>query len=169
MPQTTERYKQFLTNYNFFSNCVQFRIHSSNALEKWKNVQSFQLDQIVNGKFYFAQDRREILLLQYDLWSRWLYEIENLCIELSGNHLDFYTKSSDIAQIVELALKTSDVAGKIMTEHHNDRFDNEFVLIWNKVHNVVNEYMLANFNLFEGMTYDTLFTSIADVLVEAHG
>lgn len=76
------RYVDFLWNYTYYPNSIGFRIVSSTALEKWKNVQAFQLNQISNGKFSFCRHEKEILLLQYDLWSRWLQEVENLFIEI---------------------------------------------------------------------------------------
>lgn len=164
--KVSDRYDKFLSNYDFFSNSIQFRIQSSKALEKFKNVQSFQLNQIVNGRFFFAQDRREILLLKYDLWSRWLYEVENLCIELSEDYSRDVVTSQDLEGVVELAVKTSEKYKSIILEEHYERFDTEFSSIWLEVHEDVFDYMLNTIRAYEGYSFIRLFTSVVDLVVD---
>lgn len=165
-PQTPTRYSKYLDSYDFFSNNIEFRVHSSRALEKWKNVQAFQLNQLVNGRFHFDPTRREILLLKYDLWSRWLYEIENLCVELSGDHQEMSTSTSDIDLIIKLAEKTATAYEDIMLRQHPERFDNEFVQIWLEQHDYVFQYMINKIKTFTVFSFDRLFSSIVDVLVD---
>lgn len=166
MSLADKRYKQFLSTYDFFSNNINFRIHSSKALEKWKNVQSFQLNQLINGKFYFPVDRREVLLLKYDLWSRWLYEIENLCIELSGDHLEHKITIKDLEYIKYLAQKTTNKSISIMKNEFPERFDGEFIKIWLEVHEDVNNYLIDSLDTFKDLSYDLFFTRVVDLLVE---
>lgn len=166
MIQTSKRYQKFLDSYEFYANSVNFRIHSSKALEKFKNVQSFQLNQLANGKYHFAQDRREVLLLKYDMWSRWLYEIENLMIELSGNHLEHIINSKDIDMIIMLALKTSKSYKTVIHDKHTAFFDTKFVNIWEEMHELAFEHMLESIKLLNGLSFDIVFTRIVDILVE---
>ena len=161
-----KRYQAFLSTYDFFSNNIRFRIHSSKALEKWKNVQSFQLNQLINGRFYFPFDRREILLLKYDLWSRWLYEIENLCIEMSGDHLDNKTTDLDIEYIIFLAEKTADKYENIILHEYPDRFDIDFAKIWLEIHEDAFVYMLNVIRTFSGLSFDLFYTALVDLLCE---
>lgn len=164
MPHSSERYKNFLTSYDFFPNSIAFRIHSSKALEKWKNVQSFQLNQVVNGKYYFPQDRREILLLGYDLWSRFLYEIENLCIEMSGDHLDMITNEKDIELISILAEKNIKKYYEIVETEAV--FNDDFSHIWAKQHKFADDIMLKEIKSFKGLSFDQLFTALVDTCVD---
>lgn len=166
MIKTSKRYQKFLDNYEFYHNSVNFRIRSSKALEKFKNVQSFQLNQLANGKYHFSQDRRELLLLKYDMWSRWLYEIENLIIELSGNHLEHIIDSKDIYMIVMLALKTSETYKSVIHDKHNEFFDNNFINIWEEIHELAFEYMIDCIKSLKGLSFDIVFTRIVDILVE---
>jgi hypothetical protein len=165
-PQTPTRYSKYLDSYDFFSNNIEFRVHSSRALEKWKNVQAFQLNQLVNGRFKFNPTRREVLLLKYDLWSRWLYEIENLCVELSGDHQEKSTTESDIGYIIKLAEKTATAYEDIMLRQHPERFDPEFIEIWLEQHDHIFQYMINTIKTFVGLSFDRLFTDIVDVLVD---
>lgn len=164
--RTDERCDRFLSTYNFFTNSIEFRIHSSKALEKWKNVQSFQLNQLVNGKFYFPQDRREILLLKYDIWSRWLYEVENLCIELSGDKCYSLVQDDDIDVIITLAGKADKKYRDIITKDHREKFNTSFADIWLEVHEHVAAYLMSQLMSFSGLSFDMMFTEIVNLMVD---
>jgi len=166
MIKASKRYQSFLNNYEFYPNSIQFRINSSKSLEKFKNVQSFQLNQVLNGKYHFNQDRREILLLKYDMWSRWLVEIENLMIELSGNHLEFTLKEKDIEMIISLAVKTSDTYKDVINNKHKENFDQEFSKLWMEIHELSFTYMIEEIKLLTLSSYGTAFTKIVDILTE---
>jgi len=166
MIQASRRYNNFLNNYEFYPNSVHFRIHSSKALEKFKNVQAFQLNQLANGKYHFAPDRREILLLKYDMWSRWLFEIENLMIELSGNHLELKINEKDINTIISLALKTSETYKEVISIRHPESFNESFVKIWLDSHEVVFSYMISAIKQIKGFSFDIAYSKIVDILVE---
>lgn len=161
-----KRYDDFLHSYNFYVNSIEFRIFSSRALEKWKNVQAFQLNQLINGKFFFQQDRREVLLLKYDIWSRFLYEVENLCIELSGNQDVIRLESVDMKLIVKLAEKACAKYKNILTEEYKDNFDASFVKIWLVLHSDVEKYVISKINSLSGLKYVDFFTKMVDVLSE---
>lgn len=160
------RHETYLSNYRFYSNSIEFRIHSSKALEKWKNVQAFQLNQLVNGKFYFAADRREILLLKYDFWSRWLYEIENICIEMSGTNHSAHISQDDIDLIVSLANKTVQKYRSIITDEHSGNFNSCFTKVWMESQEDISEYFIDKIQNFCGLAYIDFFTRVVDVLIE---
>lgn len=160
------RIDDYLSTYHFYPNNIDFRIKSSKALEKWKNVQAFQLNQLVNGRFYFSHTRREILLLKYDLWSKWLYEVENLCIELGSDHSENRVTEHDIQKVLDLAQKTTLKYKEIMTSGITDRFDVDFVTIWLEVHELIYHYMLKCIETSAGKRFDHFFISLVDTLVE---
>jgi len=158
------RYNKFLSTYDFYTNSIDFRIHSSSALEKWKNVQAFQLNQLVNGRFFFAADRREVILLKYDLWSRWLYEIENLCIELTED--DRQVNSDDIDTIIDLADKTTEIYKNIIRNEFSTYFDTKFTSMWLEQHEHVYNYMVKKIKSLNGCSFVFTFTSIVDILCD---
>lgn len=161
---STHRLKTFLESYEFYPNSVEFRIHSSKALEKWKNVQSFQLNQLMNSGFFFAPDRREILLLKYDMWSRWLYEVENLCIELGADHHSTIMEEHDMDIIISLANKTADAYFQIITEQE-EYFNRDFGKIWLEVHEKAFNFLMNDLKKLQG-SFTNVFTAIVDLLVE---
>lgn len=162
----TERFDKFLTNYNFYSNNVDFRIKSSKALEKWKNVQAFQLNQLVNGRISFEKDRREILLLKYDLWSRFLYEVESYCIELSSKSTDSIISKSDIMHIMDLIDKISEKYRSILLHEYPEKFDKLFTEIWFRIHKFPNKYLKRELLDLIGNNLIVVFIKLVDHLSE---
>lgn len=158
-----QRYREYLENYHFFPNSIQFRIVSSKGIEKFKNIQSFQLNQLINGKFFFSQDRREILLLKYDMWSRWLVEIENMFIELHDSHETI--SSDEIKHVINLAKKTCEVYESIIQKEHSHHFDGDLAEIWLQCHRHAFEFMIEEISKFSG-TFEDVFTSLVDLLCE---
>jgi len=165
-PKNSIRFEKYLSTYQFYSNSISFRIISSKAFEKFKNVQNFQLNQLANGRFYFSSTRREILLLKYDMWSRCLAEIENYFIEMSGNEVNNIVGSEDLNFILSLANKTTDVYKEIMLNKNIDYFDIEFTKIWLEIHESVYLYMLEMLKGIEGYSYEMAFTLIVDLLIK---
>jgi hypothetical protein len=161
---SSHRLKTFLDSYKFYPNSVDFRIVSSKALEKWKNVQSYQLNQLANGKFFFPPDRREVLLLKYDMWSRWLVEVENLCIELGADHHSNILQNHDMDIIISLAEKTAGTYSNII-ESHNEFFDTKFGKIWLESHEHAFSFMKDELRSLQG-TYTQVFVYIVDLLCE---
>jgi hypothetical protein len=164
MPKQELRYAEYLSSYHFYPNSIEFRIVSSKAIEKFKNIQSFQLNQLVNGGFYFQQDRREILLLKYDMWSRWLTEVENLFIELH-EHSDI-VRQKDIDIVLALAKKTSEKYESIILQDHPGHFHDEFANVWIEVHSAAFKYIIEEIRAMNG-TYEKVFTKITDLICEA--
>ncbi|UOK16804.1 hypothetical protein [Vibrio phage phiKT1024] len=165
---STERLNNFLDTYNFYSNNIDFRIVSSKAIEKFKNVQAFQLNQITNGKFFFKKDRKEVLLLKYDMWTRWIYEIENLFIELlsSSQSKNKFINREQINHIINLADKMNIKIKDIMLKENGDYFDPRFINIWIQCHKTVYEVIISRIADLEGCTYHSAFQFIVDNLIE---
>ena len=162
-----KRLENYLKSYKVYPNCIDFRIHSSNVLQEWKKNQSFQLGQITEGKFFFSADKKEILLLQYDLWSRFLYEIENYIIELMNLHKEKSTdiiKKEDIDNIVGLAKKTFDVYENAICTNINHNFDKEFSNIWLHVHTKTNKMIISQLKSLLGYSYIIFYTMITKFL-----
>lgn len=161
---TTARYKDFLSSYKFHPNSINFRIVSSKSIERWKNVQSFQLGELVKGKFFFAKDRREILLQQYDLWSRFLYEIENFCIERFGDE-NKLTTAEDVNFVLALAGKTSALYKKLMLVDHNQQFENVFLNIWLEIHETPYRYLIQEIKLLAGLPFEDFYAKLVSTLI----
>lgn len=63
-------------------NNINFRIVSSNALSQFKSDQAFDFNELVNNQSIvdFCVESREVLLLNYEIWFRFILKIEKMFI-----------------------------------------------------------------------------------------
>lgn len=161
MITTRKRLDNFLDNYQFYSNSVEFRIKSSKALEKFKNVQAFQLNEIKNGRYKFGKSRRELLLLKFDLLTKVLYESENLCIQFYDTQ---YASNIVVESVVSLVSKASYLYNKIIKEDHPEAFDPIFSGIWLEMFSI-NEHLLKKRILsLEGAEFSVFFNKLVGIV-----
>lgn len=161
MITTRKRLDDFLDNYQFYSNSVEFRITSSKALERFKNVQSFQLNEIKNGRYKFGKSRRELLLLKFDLLTKVLYESENLCIQFYDAQ---YASNVVVESVVSLVSKASYLYNKIIKEDYPGAFDPIFSNIWLEMFSI-NEHLLKKQILsLEGVEFSVFFNNLVDIV-----
>lgn len=160
----SNRFHRFLDNYSFFPNSIEFRISSSKAIEKWKNTQSFQLNQIVNGKFQFHPNEKEVFLLKYDMWSRMIYEIESLMIELSHRNHDGCISTEEVDFVIELSDKTLAIYEEILTKKHPHRFNKDFLDIWRASHSMMYNLMIHQIRGIVGYDYEIAFSMLTDII-----
>lgn len=155
------RLDRYLSKYYFQSNNIDFRIVSSKALEKFKNVQTFQLSQLVNGNFFFSAPRREILLLKYDLVNLLLNEVEHLLIDSNFNEttVNHDISKEELLNYVDLLIdKTHNQLQKIIFQNA-DYFDLCFVNIWQRMHEL-------SFNFFKSTIREIKLERIESYFVE---
>ena len=68
---------------NYIPNNIEFRIVSSNSIAKFRQQQAFIFNELIrNPKGSFSHSSREILLLNYDLWFKWILRTEKLFLTL---------------------------------------------------------------------------------------
>ena len=60
----------------YHRNNITFRIASSSALAKFKNMQANAFSQLTRQDIAFDSASKEVVLLEYDVFSKWLYGIE---------------------------------------------------------------------------------------------
>lgn len=165
MTEFENRLEGFLSNYTLYENCVNFRIASSAAIEQWKNVQAFQLNQLANGKFYFPKDRKEILLLKYDIWSKYIYEIEGLFIEIMNVSTDTRMNESGCAQLTSLAIAASDKLRDVI-KNNPSVFDSRFSEIWMDIHQHATKLLIYNITRLKGLTFADAFSKLVSSLTK---
>jgi len=85
--------------HDFKSNNIGFRIISAKILERYKNTQSFILNEMENGKYKFTGTSKEIALLYADSAYRWLERLEysiishKYTVELTQERIEELTSS----------------------------------------------------------------------------
>lgn len=161
MKTIKNRLNNFLETYEFYPNSVDFRIVSSRALEKFKNVQSFQLNEIRNGNYKFGESRRELLLLKFDLLTRVLIETENLCIQHYHNNI---TNDFIIDAAMSMLYKSRTLYEKIILEDHKDSFDDVFSAMWIEIVSTVEYVINERLRKLKGATLEVFYTEFVGIV-----
>ncbi len=99
---------------SYSPNNIRFRIVSSNALAQYKLDQAFDFNELVNNmNCSFSQESRETLLLNYELWFRFIVRLERILIknqnatESLGTIVDhFILLGRDIVVEIEEVMQT---------------------------------------------------------------
>ncbi len=61
-------------------NNIIFRIAASDAIGKFKSLQAQSFVQLARRELNFNTSAREVVLLEYDHFSQWLFRIERICV-----------------------------------------------------------------------------------------
>ena len=60
-------------------NNIVFRIASANAISKFKATQAHSFLQLARKELNFNDAAREVVLLEYDRFSHWIFRLERIC------------------------------------------------------------------------------------------
>lgn len=64
-------------------NNIRFRIVSSSAIAQFKQDQAFDFNELINNEAYsFSPEARETLLLNYELWFKFICRLEKMMIRM---------------------------------------------------------------------------------------
>lgn len=80
-------------------NNIRFRIVSSAAIAQFKQDQAFDFNELINNEAYkFSAEARETLLLNYELWFKFICRLERLMIRTlhSNDKLEHLTETIEI-------------------------------------------------------------------------
>jgi len=153
----------------FLPNNIEFRELSSLCISKYKEAQAFALGELVNNPTHkFSKTAREILLLKYDVWFRWLVEVEDI-LRRSDRNTNIHAEVIRVSNELELEYD------KVL-ESNSDIFDIKYVEIWTKSHKFIYEYFKAKVvntptndigKFMAGIT-DMLVTIMDNTLFELH-
>lgn len=86
----------------YIPNNIGFRIVSSNAIAKFKQDQAFDFYEIVKLKDTISASAKEIILLEYEQWFRWILKLEKIYLLISDEN----DKKSLIKNQITLLLKS---------------------------------------------------------------
>lgn len=143
---------------DYVRNNIYFRIIACKALETYKNTQAFVLGDITNGKHKFSETPRELMLLMFDNWFRYLLFLERFSL---SKHEPF--TADDIERITIEAQVTIDTITEIALSN-TDVFDNRFISIWRQTHKALDEYLFLSIAELAGQTNTNVFPNIVKSL-----
>lgn len=144
-------------------NNIEYRKNSSLSISRFKQHEHFILKEMTEGKTEFNRTSREIMLLKFRLWSRWISDTEDT-----------------IAFLPDSAIKEEDLENLLYTMHIVDHkyttsimdnvhlFEEKQSRCWLEVHRLIAyEYVLDRVKSIVGMDKSTAFGVIIDAIIEA--
>jgi hypothetical protein len=136
-------------------NNIIFRIASSDALGKFKTTQAHTFVQLARKDLKFDDSAKEVVLLEYDRFSHWLFRIEKIC---------FF---SDTRQVNTFLLQTlSDLFDEeVLTiesviDAHPDIFSKNVADFVKMVHRHLHPVILRHFRENLGKNLDVAYSSL---------
>jgi len=158
-----------LNSRPFVPNNIGLRKITSLCISKYKEAQAAALYDLSSSPTHqFSDTAREVLLLKYDIWFKWIIEIEDV---LRRKQL-----SEDTRQII---LEISNALEEEYTStvlQYKDIFDQKYIKVWIKVHSFLHKYLkvkitqisIKDISKFMIEITDTLITVMHNTLFELH-
>ena len=147
-------------------NNITLRILGSLCIGKYKESQAFALGELTNTSIHtFSQTSREILLLKYDIWFRWLVEVEDV---LRRRRTKLPEDRDDSARIAEVIMQISDTLEAEYTSilrSYSETFDPKYVEIWLRVHSYLYKYLRARILALTDKDVHAFMVTITDLLI----
>lgn len=69
----------------YIPNNIKFRIVTSNAIARFKSCQAFDFNEVITEGNRFHESTREVLLLEYDFWFKFVIRLEKLFLTMGRN------------------------------------------------------------------------------------
>lgn len=144
----------------YIPNNINFRMYSAKAKERYTNSQAFALGQLQSTQTHeFSSTAREILLLKYDKWFKWLIDCEQTLRE---------TKRFDRELREELVYESNRVQREYVEviKTNPEYFDESFSELWLKTHKSLYDMLKQAIVDYEATSITDLIIYISDVLVK---
>lgn len=144
----------------FVGNNIEYRIGSSASLARFKESQTYLLNQLAFNPFHkFSNSAKEMLLLRYDVCFDLLCEIEQYILVEQDN--------LNICDIEQLVNKREDYYHATMREQ-DGQINQEYFEFWVEIHNlVVSQYRGTLKEIVEAdMNLSSIFGSIVDLFIQ---
>ncbi len=143
---------------DYTRNNVSFRIVSSKAIAEFKNSQAFMFTQLTEGKYKFADTPKELLLLLYDNWFRWIVFLERYCL-----FTDTFTEH-DIKKVCAEGQSVIDDIYRIANTNASI-FDAEFIDTWIQTQKAIDEYVFIILEESKGKQNIEVFPQAVTALI----
>jgi hypothetical protein len=141
-------------------NNIRFRIVSSSAIAQFRQDQAFDFNELINNTEYsFSSEARETLLLNYDLWFRFILRLEKVLIR--------HHTGEQLGRLVE---HIEMFAREIVTDIHEvmktnpEIFDTNSVR-WNIVDKAITSFYDHVLRQIHKCTEDTMYTAFPKIVI----
>ena len=142
---------------SYIPNNINFRIVSSTALAKFKQDQAYDFNEINKHRDEVSSAAREVILLEYDHWFKWIVKLEKVFLLLSEDD-----KTDTLIQKTDVLLRTEmDDISEIMAVY-TDFFSPTLTSFINFVHRYSVETLKVAFA--ETLSKNDMFCSFSKIV-----
>lgn len=145
---------------SYVPNNIRFRTVSSKSLERYYNAKSFILNELIDERNQFSETAREIMLLLFNHYSKWVTTIESLML-----NRDILTEG-DIQIILKRYGEVVEV-NKTVFSVHKEIFLGSFLEVWTPHHKIICNHFKDSIKQVSGMSNILAYPVIIESLVSA--
>jgi hypothetical protein len=147
----------------FQKNNIAFRIASADAISKFKSTQTHSFIQVARKELQFDEAAKEVILLEFDRFSQWLFRTERMCLVAPEGHVPEYLKVNIIdsfkeeiitiegvlesypavfnKQVVEYTTMIHSYSNQIITDRLLQKLDDTIERSYENVVIIISEYL----------------------------
>lgn len=142
-------------------NNIIFRIASSDAISKFKSVQAHAFIQLARSDIGFDVAAREVVLLEYDRLSQWLYRMERILLSVGEGEMHHTLRHAILESFREEMLVIEGV-----TETHSEVFDTRVSKFAKLIHSYAFSLITEEMSKKMEKTIDKAFGELTDLVSE---
>ena len=156
----------------YVSNNLQYRIATSSAISRFKMSQTATLKELYNNlDIEFSREAKEVLILKYDVWSQFVYTLEQfLLIERGCSADDIISFCTEIIAHIEEYYNT--------TLSNVSNIDHSYIDFWILIHHELKELFIKEIeedakkilsskhssNLLNAILFETVTDKLSQIL-----
>lgn len=140
-------------------NNIIFRIASSSAIAKFKTAQANSFLQLARKELNFDDGAKEVVLLEYDRFSQWMFRVERICLAAGEG---FLTKPIQLA--IADSFKDELRVVESVIESHPQVFSNEIITYTKLIHSYTLKIIYNFFDLGLTTTTDVAIDKIIETV-----
>lgn len=140
-------------------NNIIFRIASSDAISKFKALQAQSFVQLARKELNFNTSAKEVVLLEYDRFSQWLFRIERICMAAQEGRMPMALRQAIQESFCE-ELRTVET----VLDSHPDVFDGKISAFVKVIHKYSVNIILDRMELSVDKTVDRAFYDIVQIV-----
>lgn len=153
-----------IVHEDFIPNNIELRYSVSLALAKFKTKQAQALFNIMeNSNHIFSKTAKELILLKYDMWFRWLTLVESAIKK--GTYDNEHVKHEIRAKLVKMSDEIVEVYIDYLYKE-TSTFNKPFVDHWLHTHAFTYNYMKSAIFAIDTNKSADVFTAVVNILID---
>lgn len=140
-------------------NNIIFRIASSDAIAKFKTIQTHALMQVARPDIAFDLAAREVVLIEYDRLSQWLYRMERILLAVSEGQMH-----ETLCNAILESLREEVIVIENVLDSHVEVFDPRVTQFAKMIHRYAFDLLTSEIERRMRKSIDRAYSELTDVV-----